>query len=235
MNVLITGTSSGIGYGLALDFLKRNAKVWGISRRKKAELEAVNTFYHLKADLTDAELLKNSLPDFLNGQKHFDFVILNSGVLGKIRLMNEIGIDRMKEVMEINVWANKVLLDTIFQLGLTVSQVVGMSSRASLRSSPGWGTYSMSKAALNMLMNVYASEYPDTHFISFAPGLVDSEIQDYICSIEETEKYPTTKVMQEARHTDIMPDAINAAPKLIEGMAKALDYESGTFVDVREM
>ena len=235
MNVLITGTSSGIGYGLALTYLKRGEKVWGTSRREPGDLVAYETYHHLQADLTHAELIRDSLPKFLKELNQVDLLILNSGILGEIRLMNEVGVYEMKEVMEINVWANKTLLDTLFQLDVPIKQVVGMSSKASLRSSPGWGSYSLSKAGLNMLMNIYAKEYPDTHFISFAPGLVDSEIQDYIYSVKDTDKYPTAKVMHEARYTEIMPDAIAAAPKLISGIAKALTCESGTFVDVREM
>ncbi len=80
-----------------------------------------------------------------------------------------------------------------------------------------------------------AKEHPDTHFNAFAPGLVDSEIQETIWQIGETDKYPTIKKLQDARYTDTMPDATKAAPMLIDGMEKALQYESGSFVDVREI
>lgn len=99
----------------------------------------------------------------------------------------------MKRVMEINVWANKVLLDLLFKTIGKIKQIIGMSTKASLRSSPGWGAYSVSKAGLDMLMDVYAKEHPDTHFNAFAPGLVDSEIQETIWQIGETDKYPTIK------------------------------------------
>ena len=86
-----------------------------------------------------------------------------------------------------------------------------------------------------MLMNIYAKEYPDTHFIAFAPGLVDTAMQDYIYGIEDVEKYPSAKNLQEARYTEKMPDPIKAAPTLIRGIERSLNYESGTHVDVREM
>jgi NAD(P)-dependent dehydrogenase (short-subunit alcohol dehydrogenase family) len=149
--------------------------------------------------------------------------------------MKEVSLDEMKAVFEINVWANKVLLDQLLSMQLKIKQVVGMSSGAALRSTPGWGSYSLSKAGLDMLMNIYAKEYPETHFCGFAPGLVDSEIQEYIYSIENADKYPSAKKLQEARYTELMPDAITAAPMLIEGMKKALQCESGSHVDVREL
>jgi NAD(P)-dependent dehydrogenase (short-subunit alcohol dehydrogenase family) len=110
-----------------------------------------------------------------------------------------------------------------------------MSTKASLRSSPGWGPYAVSKAGLNMLMNVYAKEYPDTHFNAFAPGLIESEILQAVWDVREPDKYPTAGRLQEARGTEEVLDPQEAAPLLIRGMEKALEYASGAFVDVREI
>jgi len=234
-SVLITGTSSGIGFGLAKEFLSREAHVWGISRREANEFNSIENYRHLQLDLSDHDAVRTVLPGFLKTQDSFDLIVLNAGILGEIKWMSEIDVDGMKEVMEINVWTNKVLLDVLFELGLQIKQVVGISSKAALRSTPGWGPYCMSKAGLDILMNIYAQEYPDTHFSALAPGLIDSEIQETIYNIKETDKYPTIKRLQDARYTEEMPDAISAAPMLIEGFEKALTYESGLHLDVREI
>jgi len=235
MNILITGTSSGIGNGLAKEFLQRGDQVWGISRRKDRALIAYSNYYHLNLDLTNFAEVQSKLADFINSAQKLGLVILNSGILGEIKWMKEVNVNSMKEVMELNVWANKVFLDELLAQNKVIKQVIAMSSKASLRSSPGWGSYSLSKAGLNMLMNIYAKEYPDTHFTAFAPGLVDSQIQEKIYNIKETDKYPTLKTLQDARYTDTMPDSQTAAPMLIKGMKKALEYDSGSFVDVREL
>ncbi|MCK5783946.1 MAG: SDR family NAD(P)-dependent oxidoreductase [Desulfobacterales bacterium] len=235
MKALITGTSSGIGNGLAREYLNRNAHVWGISRRIPNDIINDPNYHHLQLDLTNYHKVKQEVPGFLKGQNHFDIIILNSGILGEIRFTKDVAIEQMKEVMEINVWANKSLLDLMYSLDIKIKQVVGMSSGAALRSTPGWGSYALSKAGLDMLINIYAKERPETHFSAFAPGLVDSEIQEYIYSIKDTEKYPSAKKLQDARYSDVMPDAITAAPTLIEGMEKALNFESGSHVDVREI
>ncbi len=235
MHILITGTSSGIGHGLAQEFLARGYNVWGISRRIADDLNSEANFHHIQIDLTDHSAVKQQLPAFISDTKRFDMVILNAGILGPIRWMSEVETDAMKQVMDINVWSNKVLLDILFELGKDIRQVVGMSSKASLRSTPGWGPYSLSKAALNMLMNIYAKEHTSTHFVAFAPGLVDSEIQETIWNIQETDKYPAVKRLQEARYTEDMPDSRAAAAKLIWGMENCLEFESGSFIDVREL
>ncbi len=235
MNVIITGTSSGIGQGLAKEFMQRKDDVWAISRRKNEDLSTASNFHHLQLDLTDFNTVADELPRFIKPVETFDLIILNAGILGEIKWMSEIGVDEMKRVMNINVWANKVLLDSLFETGKRIKQVIGISSGASLRSTPGWGPYSMSKAGLNMLMNIYAKEYSDTQFNAFAPGLVDSEIQEKIYSIKETDKYPAIKRLQGARYTEKMPTPGKAAAMLIEGMKKARQYANGSFLDVREM
>jgi len=235
MNTLITGTSSGIGNGLAKAYLKQNHQVWGISRRVPDNIKSEPNYRHLSLDLVDHQKVKNKVPSFLRGVSQFDIVILNSGILGEICLTKDVSHEEMKAVMEINVWANKGLLDLLFEEGIKIKQVIGMSSGAALRSTPGWGSYSLSKAALDMLMNVYAKERPATHFTAFAPGLVDSEIQEYIYNMQDAERYPSAKKLKEARYTEIMPDADTAAPLLIKGFEKSLKYESGLHLDVREL
>jgi len=235
MNILITGTSSGIGKGLAKEYLKREASVWGISRRDAFEFASLHLYSHLQCDLTNADEVNIKLPDFLYGQNHFDLVILNAGILGEIKYMNEVSLEEMKKVFETNVWANKRLLDILFENNIRIKQVVGISSGSAVSSTPGWGSYSMSKAGLDRLMNIYAKENPETHFIALAPGLVDTYMQDTIYQIKDTSKYPTAKALQEARYTNKMPDPGKAASLLIEGFEKALNYESGSHVDIREM
>lgn len=234
MKILITGSSSGIGNGLAKAYLK-NHQVWGISRRIPENIKSDPNYRHLSLDLVNHNKVKDSVPLFLKEVLQFDIVILNSGILGEIRLTQDVSIADMKAVMEINVWANKGLLDLIFENGIKIKQVIGMSSGAALRSTPGWGSYSLSKAALDMLMNVYAKERPATHFTAFAPGLVDSEIQEYIFNMKDAEQYPSAKKLKEARYTEVMPDADTAAPLLISGFEKALKYESGLHLDIREI
>jgi len=235
MQTLITGTSSGIGHGLAGEFLSIGHRVWGISRKSVQGLQEHERYRHLQLDLTDFQAVAHRLPGFLENVKHLDLVVLNAGVLGEIRRMEEVDVEEMKRVMEINVWANKVLLDLVFVHVPRVRQVVGMSTKASLRSSPGWGPYAVSKAGLNMLMDVYAKEYPDTHFNAFAPGLIESQILQAVWDVRDTEKYPAAGRLQEARGTEDVLGPREAAPILVRGMEKALHYENGSFVDVREM
>lgn len=232
--VLITGVSSGLGHGLAKVYLERGAVVYGCSRRQPDDLvEAGLRFASI--DLSDSEAGPEQLAGFIEGVERLDTVVLNAGKLGEIRDMREAPLDDLKETMEINVWANKWILDTVFEQVSAVKQVIGISSGASLSGSRGWNGYSLSKAALNMLIKLYAGEQPETHFTAFAPGLVDTAMQDYLTNLPEDERYGPLERLKAAKGTKDMPDGETCARMLIDAFPKLLDRTSGEFADIRKL
>ncbi len=150
--------------------------------------------------------------------------------------MRETSIAELRHAMDVNLWSNKVILDTVFGLGVPVLQVIGMSSGASVNGHRGWGGYSLSKAALNMLIKLYAAELPDTHFCAFAPGLVDTRMQDYLCDEVNDERFESLERLRAARGTERMPSPDAVAPRLLSAFERVRGgVTSGAFVDLREM
>ena len=232
--ILITGVSSGLGHGLAKNFLASGASVYGCSRREPTDLvEAGLQFASL--DLSDEPGSRPALKTFIADVKQFDLVILNAGKLGEIRDMTDTPLADLRETMEINVWENKWLLDSLFTSGREVKQVVAISSGASVSGSRGWNGYSLSKTALNMLVKLYAGEHPKTHFTSLAPGLVDTAMQDYLTNLPADDRFKPLEILKAAKGTDKMPDGETCARMLIETFPKLLDRPSGGFADIRKM
>lgn len=231
--VCITGVSSGLGHGLAKVFLEKGTEVYGCSRRAPDKL--IQRGLHFKSvDLNDVE---NGLPEFkklIEAVDHFDLVILNAGKLGQIRDMEDTPLEDLRETMEVNVWSNKWILDALHRSS-RVSQVVAISSGASLSGSRGWNGYSVSKAALNMLIKLYAGEQQDTHFTSLAPGLVDTAMQDYLTNLPEDPRYAPLEILKAAKGTVNMPDGEACARKLIEALPLLKNLESGSYADIRKL
>jgi len=234
MNILITGASSGIGNGLAKKYLELGHTVYAINRRECPELSSNDQFHLLLLDLAEAENRSEEIKSFIKRAISFDLVILNAGILNKIEDMQNTSISSIKKVMEINVWSNKVLIDSIAQNTKT-KQIIGISSGASVSGSRGWNAYSLSKATLNMLIKLYAEELPQIHFCALAPGVIDTAMQDYIFTIKDNERFPTIKRLQEAKGDNQLPSADEHAHLLIRAFNKVIDYKSGSFLDVRKM
>lgn len=232
--ILITGVSSGLGHGLAKYFLASGATVYGCSRRQPTDLiEAGLQFAAL--DLADASTARPALARWIDGVGQFDLVILNAGKLGQIRDMADTPLEDLRETMEINVWANKWLLDTIFAAHCEVQQVVAISSGASVSGSRGWNGYSVSKAALNMLIKLYADERPATHFTALAPGLVDTAMQDYLTNLPADDRFKPLEILKAAKGTEKMPDGETCARMLIDAFPQLLQRPSGEFADIRKL
>lgn len=151
--------------------------------------------------------------------------------------MKDTSLEDIGKVMDVNVWANKLLIDVLFDTVHEVHQLVAISSGAAVSGSRGWNAYSLSKATLNMLIDLYAKEQPRCHLSAIAPGLIQSSMQEYIKSLpkETSEKFPVVAKLQEAYGTEKMPSPEKAAEIIENAIEKAIHYESGSFLDVREM
>lgn len=235
MKILITGTSSGVGYGLARYYLEKGHEVYGISRSGNVELERFSGFRFLSQDLVEYDEIAGSLSGFLDGVPALDLVILNAGVVSKINDMKDTSLEEIRRVMDINVWSNKVLLDALFAAVPEIGQVVAISSGAAVSGARGWNAYSLSKATLNMLIDLYAKEQPGTHFTALAPGIIDTGMQDYIYTIEEEEKFPVVQKLKSMKGTDKMPSPEKAAPGIADAISRLRNFDSGSFRDVRDL
>lgn len=233
-NILITGVSSGLGRGLADYYLEAGAVVYGCSRREPADL--VNRGLRFaEVDLSREIAGRPEFAKLIEKVPHFDRVILNAGKLGEIRDMRDCPLDDLRETMEVNVWANKWLMDELFSGDRQVDQLVGISSGASQSGSRGWNGYSLSKAALNMLIKLYAGERPETHFTALAPGLIDTAMQDYLTNLPEDPRFAPLEILKAAKGTSKMPDGKTCARQLAHAFPKLKQLESGQYADIRKL
>jgi NAD(P)-dependent dehydrogenase (short-subunit alcohol dehydrogenase family) len=232
--VFITGVSSGLGHGLAKVYLEQGATVYGCSRRAPEDLIEKGLIFK-SADLSDAASASHAVGSLLADAGNLHLIVLNAGKLGEIRDMGETPLSDFRETLEINLMANKWLLDLIFASGRQVRQVVAISSGASRSGSRGWNGYSISKAALNMLIHMYAQEQRRTHFTSFAPGLVDTAMQDYLTNLPADDRYEPLAILKAAKGTEKMPDGETCARKLIDAFPQLLDLPSGSYADIRKL
>jgi len=232
-SILITGVSSGLGRGLAEAYLERGAAVYGCSRRVPEDLVKKGLF-HRTVDLADEKEGCSALRNLAQGVRSWSRVYLNAGRLGEIRDMKDSPLDDLRLTMEINVWANKWVLDLLYETA-GIEQVIAISSGASLSGSRGWNGYSLSKAALNMLVKLYAGERPETHFVALAPGLVDSGMQDYLTALPADDRFKPLEILKEAKGTEKMPDGRTCAEQIIGLLPRIRKVESGEYADIRKL
>ena len=226
-NVLITGCSSGFGLALSHYYLEKGYKVFGISRTKP-NIEN-NDFIFKSCDLSNVDDIKINLSDFISSIGEIELVYLNAGMLGEIKSSLEISNKELKEVYELNVYTNKELLDILSKV--TVKNIVGISSGAATKGSKGWAGYSLSKAGLNMLINLYAKEMLSTKLLAVAPGVIETPMTDMIRYQLDDAEFPSAKKLKEGEIQTPKQAAIRM-DNLVQQIEK---FESGSFVDVRDV
>lgn len=231
MQVLITGHSRGLGAALAAAHLARGDTVYGLSR---GALPAQAGLHQQACDLADGGALEQALASLLGEERHPDLVYLNAGKLGRIAALIETGVDELAQVLNINTWANKRLIDVLVQRRRLPAQLIAMSSGAAVVGHHGWAAYCLSKAALNMLMQLYAHELRHCHLLALAPGLVDSDMQAELRTVDAA-RFPSVARLQQAHGTPDMPSPAEVAARIIGCLPRLRELPSGSFADLRKL
>ena len=234
--ILITGASAGIGLALTKLWLERGDRVLALQRRSSALLGHPN-YRERRADLADLEAVPAHVRELVSGVNEIDRVVLNAAIAAPLRDMADTPLADLKQLMDVNAWANKQVLDALYGSGTRMRQVIGISSGAAVRGSRGWNGYSLSKAAFAMLIQLYAAERPETHFCSLMPGIVQTQMQDDLAETtpEQREKFPALQRLLAARGTPDMPLPDAAAPALLAAFDRALKEPSGALLNLREL
>lgn len=232
MPILITGHSRGLGAALTRRALARGEMVYGVSRT--ALDVGHGTLHELACDLSQLAAIAPALTGFVPAEVVLDEVWLNAGVLGRIANLRELGQQEVNTVMDINVWANKAVIDWLAARAHAPRRVVLISSGAGEVGNHGWGAYALSKAALNMLAQLYAHELPATQLLALAPGLIDTDMQGTLREVD-ARRFPSLKRLHAAHGSADMPDADTVAARIEAAMPRLSTFPSGSFVDLRKL
>ena len=179
-NIIITGTSRGIGYELALQFANAGHKVLAISRKIPETLLKHKNISCLSVDLTDTSHLIKVSTFLTQNWTAVDAIIHNAGSL-LFKPFAETTNDDFENIYKVNVFgiANLTRISLPFlQKG---SHVVSISSMGGVQGSvkfAGLSAYSSSKGALITLSELLAEEYKEQgiSFNVLALGSVNTEM-----------------------------------------------------------
>ncbi|RAR47073.1 SDR family NAD(P)-dependent oxidoreductase [Flavobacterium lacus] len=179
-NIIITGTSRGIGYELALQFAKAGHQVLAISRKTPRELIENPNITCLSVDLSEeTDLFK--ITDFLsNTWKKVDIIIHNAGSLVS-KPFSQLSQADFENVYKVNVFGVANLTRVCLPYLQKGSHVVTISSMGGVQGSSkfaGLAAYSSSKGAVITLSELLAEEYKEqgVAFNVLALGAVNTEM-----------------------------------------------------------
>lgn len=180
-NIVITGTSRGIGFELAQQFAKAGHQVLALSRNTKP-LEKVNhkNITTFSVDLLNTTSIKKGIDFIENNWKHVDILINNAGKLIN-KPFAQLTSSDFEDVYKVNVFAVAELTKNILPFMEKGSHVITVSSMGGIQGSmkfPGLAAYSSAKGAVITLSELLAEEYKEQQiaFNVLALGAVQTEM-----------------------------------------------------------
>lgn len=179
-NIIITGTSRGIGYELAIMFANAGHNVLAISRKVAQAFIENQNISCLALDISDNESLIK-VKDFIDTTWHkADIVIHNAGAL-ILKPFAQITVEEFEYIYKVNVFGVAALNRVVLPYMQKGSHVVTISSMGGVQGTmkfSGLSAYSSSKGAVITLSELLAEEYKEQGiaFNVLALGAVNTEM-----------------------------------------------------------
>ena len=180
-NVVITGTSRGIGFELAKKFANKGHQVLAISRNTKP-LETINhkNITLLSVDISSSSDIEKVNSFIKNNWKKVDILINNAGKLIN-KPFTDLTSNDFLEVYKVNVFGVAEITKNLIPYLKKMSHVVTISSMGGIQGSlkfPGLAAYSSAKGAVITLSELLAEEYKEQQiaFNVLALGAVQTEM-----------------------------------------------------------
>ena len=199
--VILTGTSRGLGEAIATQLLQQGTKLISISRKQNEQLIEKAKHLHIPFDFYSFDLQEVHQIESLmeNIFSNIDVktvssihLVNNAGMLAPMKPIERSESEQLIANVHVNLVA-PMLLSSAFMKHTTDwnvdKRIINISSGAGQKPYFGWGAYCTAKAGINMFTKCVAAEETDKGYpvkiISFAPGVVDTEMQT---EIRETSK-----------------------------------------------
>ena len=206
---LITGASRGLGAAAALAFAKEGAHCVLVARTVGG-LEALDDRIKAmggQATLVPLDVTDSPGIDRLGAALHerfgrVDVLLGNAGVLGALSPIGHIDPKLFEQVMAVNVTANWRLIRSIDPLlrASDAGRAIFVTSGIARQTVPYWSAYAASKAALDMLVGVYAAEIAHTQVRAnlYNPGPMPTALRSQAFPGEDQTTLPPLEAHAEA-------------------------------------
>lgn len=179
-NIIITGTSRGIGLEMVKQFAEQGHQVLALSREIKSiqNLQFANV-HCFSFDISCQENYQ-TLTDFLQKWQSVDILINNAGKLIKKPFEN-ISVEEFLSVYQVNVFGVVRMIQSVLPFSKKGTTILNISSMGGVQGSikfAGLSAYSSSKGALITLTELLAQEYQEKGIIfnNLALGAVQTEM-----------------------------------------------------------
>jgi len=176
MKAVVVGASTGLGRCIGIGLAQRGAQVALLARRHEllvdAAKEAGPGTLAIRCDVTDEASITSAVDEAVAGLGGIDAVVYSSGI-GYLRRIEDVDLETWRSIFETNVaGAARFTAAALPHLVASSGVAAYLSSVSASMTAPwpGLGSYIVSKAALDKLVEVWRSEHPNVGFTRVVVG-----------------------------------------------------------------
>lgn len=169
---IVTGGTSGIGYAVSEELLKRGATVWVIGSREESVKKAKKTLAAYKnakyaaVDVTEAEQVKGMIDTCVAECGRLDYLFNNAGI-GMTHPSSYLTLEMWKKAIDLNLWG--VVYGIHFALPVMLAQksghIVNTSSLAGILALPSQTVYCATKFAVTGMTEALGYEFAEAGIV----------------------------------------------------------------------
>ncbi|MCT4581894.1 MAG: (S)-benzoin forming benzil reductase [Flavobacteriales bacterium] len=242
---IVTGTTSGLGLSFVTKLLKEEALVYSISRKENDAVKELKQLglKHFNCDLANIEELNATISqvfDKLRQENVQSYTLINNA--GTINPIGDVGthdVMALANNIDTNIKAPIVLMEAFIkelQDADLPKYILNISSGAGRKPYAGWATYCASKAGLDLFSACVGKEqetqlYP-IKVISFAPGVVDTNMQVTIRSTKKEDFNAVTRFIDLKNNKQLLSPSF-VAQQLLELLPSDQTLNGGLY-DIRD-
>lgn len=230
--ILVTGSSRGIGLSITKQLLASGAKVVGMSRSQPAE-DLGDQYAHLEVDLSDIEAVKNTFSRIIEILPTLNSIVFNAGIFEEhvIDLALEDWYAVWKKTMTVNCDAVGVLTHKSVNYFKKSGggRLIYIGSRAVSRGETSeYLAYGASKGAITSLAKTVARSFGKDNIKAFtvAPGFVETAMAHSFIK-----NHGRKRVIGELALNELTQPA-DISPLVALLCSGKMDHATGTTIDV---
>lgn len=188
MVIIITGTSSGIGFALAEYFGKSGHHVYGLSRK----ISDSQYFNSIPVDVTIKEQIENAVKEILQKENRIDVLINNAG-MGMVGAVEDSTKEDIIRLFNLNLVGAVQMMSAVMpkMREQKTGKIINISSIGSEMGLPFRGFYSASKSALDKVVEAMRYEVSqwNVEVCSLHLGDIKTNIADNRVKAKVSEPY----------------------------------------------
>ena len=190
MNLVLTGSSSGIGRALATRLLARGHRVWGLARSDQSDFAAehAGNFRATRCDVADWSQVQRAAAEIATAWPHVDGLVTCAGTLGEVGRTAAADSAKWSATVRVN------LDGTFFSLRAFEAQLARAPRRAKIVCFSGGGAtklranfsaYGVAKTAVVRLVETVAEEERTRalDINAIAPGAINTRLIDEVLAL----------------------------------------------------